>query len=124
VAEEVRSNFSDVNKLISSTIFFLWKSDNVCNVTEISCLTWRCHLNRYGQGGAPGYKLWTSAMNISMLWSQLLRRLILSDRRLSMTAENREKYLVVHCVSKYAHMLIHSFNCTHNFDTMGSCYFH
>jgi hypothetical protein len=27
-------------------------------------------------------------------------KIILSDRRLSMTAENMEKYLVVHCVSK------------------------
>jgi hypothetical protein len=47
VAEEVRSNFSNVNRLISSTKKVFVKAHNMCNVTEISCLMWRCHLNRY-----------------------------------------------------------------------------
>jgi hypothetical protein len=46
VAEEVRSNFPDVNKLISLQKRFL-KAPQRSSVTEISCLMWRCYLNRY-----------------------------------------------------------------------------
>jgi hypothetical protein len=49
VVEEVRSNFPDVKNLFhqqQQKVFC--KPHNVCNVTETSCLTWSCCLNRWG----------------------------------------------------------------------------
>jgi hypothetical protein len=40
----------------------------------------------------------TTSCDVERSFSAFKR--ILSDRRLSMTAENMEKYLLVHCVSK------------------------